>query len=926
MVSQKKSSNNYEKQLSVLRQTLQSLREEENEDTLIDITLSYLRAEFEYSFAWIGLYDRVTHRLRGRGGYTPVGDSPLLKQQFNLSPGDLLEQVVIQQRPLGVPDLQEEARAGEWRRAAQKFGVKGTVIFPVAHKNLCLGVVILGATLWGVSPHPEETTRLAMVLGELAAALYQLQEERQRQQIKRPDEPLLSLLNRLRSLPTLNARLEAVVQETHRFVAPTRTHIYWFEPERRYFWRRTSTRDNILMESQTNGFTAQEVNSFYQALTADQLVAIGEAHSSLKADITGRLMQLIKARSLLVAPILFQEELYGFLAVEGSEPRIWTEEEKQYVRGAGQLIALTAPLEGMEETVQHVRQDQALTAEVAQAIFSDADWQQTLKRASDRLSQRLQAERFLVLLYNRDQEVFDICYQTYPSSRRPLPSPLSPLNSVDCQMLERSLEAVGVENLEEDLKLMAWRELFLEAGLQSLMVCSTAVGRPLEGLVLVGYETARTWSRDDRNILRVVAQQVGIALHQWYLQRQADQQQRVNQTIQWGLTTMQQTLKLDSLERSAIQQIAQVLSAPMGALITWEPGRTTARVAAASIATPRFGLNPEANIAVHSDQLIQWALQSDGLLPLSIDDIANETRQWLNGSDIGQILAIALRTSPEHEPSGVVLVADRLDRFWLEQHLNALVSLVSQLAWSRRHLLLSDLLNQRREHLERLNWYKNRQIEEIYRILNSNVRRLNDLSDQKDPQSGMKYQQVLRQLGNLLTAIAPVVKQEQWQLHNETEAISLVTLLKHALERVDSLVKQRQIWSQIHNETNLNVGGDIAKVEFILYEVLTVACQRAPIGGRLDIWCRPLDAQWLEISITDNGIIEPRLLEEMNTGRPEDLLAPSALDQPPGLHLAICQALMRQVGGELNLYRLEDGRILSRLIMAIATNIIPRQR
>jgi len=98
---------------------------------------------------------------------------------------------------------------------------------------------------------------------------------------------------------------------------------------------------------------------------------------------------------------------------------------------------------------------------------------------------------------------------------------------------------------------------------------------------------------------------------------------------------------------------------------------------------------------------------------------------------------------------------------------------------------------------------------------------------------------------------------------------------------------------------------------------------RSPAGGRLDVWCRPLDARWLELSITDNGIIEPRLLAELQTGRPEDLLAPSILDTPPGLHLEICQSLMQQMGSELSLYQLEDGRILSRMLLPIALGLPP---
>ncbi|MBE9180765.1 GAF domain-containing protein [Oculatella sp. LEGE 06141] len=929
MGSQKEPST-YEKQLVALGRTLQALREEENSDALIEITLQYLQVEFNYALIWIGLYDRVEHRLAGKGGVAPSGDAIFLKQRFTLNPGDLLEQVVIQQRPIGVPDLREESRAGEWRRAAQKHQIQGTIIFPIRHKDRCLGVTLLGSLLWGTSPHSEEKARLSMLLGALAEALYQLESDWQRQQTKRPAEPLLVLLSKLRSLPTLKQRLEAIIDETHRFINPDRTNVYWFEAERRYFWRRLGNRDKTGSVGEANppasGIAVQEVSSFYQALAADQLVSIGEAHSSLKADITGRLMQQIQARSLLAAPVLFQNELLGFLAVEGSEARIWSEEEKNYVRGAAQLVALTAPLERMEETVQQIKLDQSLTAEITRAIYSEDDWNNTLKKCAQQICQRLRAERFLVLLYNNDQEAFEICYQTHPTGRRPITTALEKLNGIDWQMLERSTEAVGIENLEEDLKLMAWRQVFLDAGVRSLLVCSTATNHPLEGILVIGQESTRAWNRSERDILRVVSQQVGLILHQWHLQRENDQQHKVHQTIQWGLTTMQQTHDLERLQRSAMQHIAQVLQVPLATLITWQPGRKTARLETPVFSKKQFGVTSDITIPIYTDVLIQSALQADGLLPVSIDAISPETRQWLSGSDIGQILVMALRTAPEHEPTGVVLVADHLGRCWVERQLNAFGTLASQLAWCRRYLSLTDALTEQRKKLEQLNWYKQSRLEEIYRTLGNGVRRLNEVSHQKDAVSSMRFHQILRQFGNMLSGMAPILKHEQWQLHNEYETIPLASLLKRSLERVDSLIKQRQLWSQVHNDNSLNIGGDVIKIELVLYELLTAACRRSPASGRLDIWCRPLDTRWLELSITDNGVMEPRLIEELNTGRPDDLLAPSTLDQPPGLHLAICQLLMQQIGGEFSLYKLEDGRVLSRLVLPIAAGTPITQR
>lgn len=923
MVPQKEP-NNHDKQLVALGRALQTLREEENADVLIDTVIGYIQAEFDYILVWIGLYDRIEHRLIGKGGVIPTGETFQLRQRFSLNPGDLLEQVVIQQRPLAVPDLREELRAGEWRKIAQSCHAQGTVIFPIRYKDRCYGVALLGSVLWGASPKSEEKARLSMVLGGLGAALYQIEAEWQRQQIKRPDQPLLSLLTRLRSLTGLGARLEAVVEETHLFVKPARTNVYWFERERRYFWRRISNQQRTAGHSEANqaasGITVQEVSSFYQALVSDQVVAIGEAHSSLKADTTTRLMQQIRARSLLAAPILFQGELLGFLAVEGTEPRIWAEEEKGFVRGAAQLVALTAPLNEMEQTIEQIRLDQVLTAEIASAIYNEEDWKSTLKMSADQVCKRLRAERFLVLSYDKDLGRFEISYQTQPANRRPFATPLDALSDADWNLLKSSTTPIGIENLDGDLRLLAWRDRLLELGVRSLLLCNTSLGHAPEGLVVICHETPRTWDRIERDLVRVVSQQVGLILHQWQLQKQNDQQQKINQTIQWGLTTIQQTHQLEQLERSALQHITQVLQVPLAALVTWLPGHSNGRIITSGVANDRFALNTDAVVPVHTDSLVRWALENDELLALAIEDIPATTQKWLNGTGIGQVLVMAMRTSPEHEPTGMMLVADSADRRWSERHLSALGTLVSQIAWSRRYLALTEMLAKQRENLERLNWYKHRRLEDVYRPLATGVKRLSELGNPKDPLFGTRLQQIVRQMQDTLAPLPQFLQEEQWRLRLYPQPMPLISLLKRALERVDWLIKQRQLWSQVHNETNLTIGGDVVKIELVLHELLLSACQRSDAGGRIDLWCRQIDNRWFELSITDNGHIEPQLLNDLETGRTPDLLAPSLLDQPPGLHLLICQAMMNQIGGELHLYKLDDGRILSRLVLPLAVN------
>lgn len=950
-----------------LERVLQILREQEDVEILLETTLAYLQAELDYDVIWIGLYDRLDHRLFGKGGVAPHGDISFLKQRFNLNPGDLLEQVVIQLQPVEVPDLGKEKRAGDWRKVAQAFNIQGTILFPLRYKDRCYGVVLLGSQGEGRLT-PASRARLGMVFGSLAMTLYQMELNWQHQQTRRPDAPLLALISQLGTLRSLEQCLEAVVEETHKFIDPTRTNVYWFERERRYFWRRVSNRQISpalgLGDRPASGITVQDLGGFYQAMVAEQMVWIGESHSSLRSEVTGRLMQQIRARSLLAAPIILEGELLGFLAVEAIEPRIWQEDEKSYLRAAAQLVALVAPVSGIEERIRQTELDRELTAGVAQTIYSNTDWQTTLQPTAEKLCGRLSAEHFLLLLWEPELGRFEVVFQNQLPNRRVVTAPLAGMPATDQQLLAERGEALAIENWDDDRHLTTWRDALAEVGMRSLLVCSTTAqpipeetplttppATSLQGVVVVGHDAPRSWNRPERSLVEAVSRQLGLVLRQWQLQRQLEHQQSFYQSLQAGLALLQQAHSwqlsptsgeipsenspLHQLERQFTQHIAEALACPLVALVTWTSGRQGGRIAAFAASNPLFALNVDVVIPVQTDTLIQQALAAEGLLNMSLKDLPLSTKRWLRSPALVQVVVAVLRTAPEHEPTGVVVVGSSHAQGWPELSLDLLRILVAQLAWSRRYLMVQEMLEGQREELEWLNWYKQRRLEELYRTVGRGVKQLGELGvgqagsgrEQKDTLATLRYQQLLRQISNALASTNLLLKQEQWRLHTAQDVIPVASLLRRSLERVDPIVKQSQLQLQVFREGQsslpsgqvLSVRGDSLKLELVVYELLMTACRRSQPGGKIEIRCKPLDEKFLELSIEDNGVVEPQLIAELNRGMVPDILAPSTLDKPPGQHLIICQRLMRQMGGNYYIKLLENGIVASRLVLLLGT-------
>jgi len=907
----------YESQMAALSRVLKELRHSEDAQSAIRLTLDHLQQEFPYDLVWLGRYQADQHRLLTQGCRTAGHQS--MRTTFTITPGDLLEQVVVQQRPVVVVDFNAEVNAGAWRPVAQQHSLQSALLFPVKHQGQCVAVVVLGSTLWGLSPSLAERSHLAMVLGTLAATLHHLQQAEQQQRAKRADQPLLTLLGSLGSLDTREAQLKAIQQQVQQFIRPARTRLFWLEAEGNYFGQRLPPLNRSGTGTFSGRLAVDEMGNLHQILGHGQLVVVGDPGGAGRAAVPEPLMQGLKAQALMLSPILEQSELVGFITVESAKPRLWLEVEKQFLRGVGQLAGLILPAAAAQEAVDQMQIDQQLTAGVVQSIYGDGDWQRTLQTCGEQLLQRLQGLQFCVLLFNPSSGHYDLCFHRQSGRTGAVPVTWPCLDDVDWQLLERSSAPVAIDDLGQDFKLGAWRPQLQTMGAGALVVGNVAPGNAPEGIVLVTHGGPRHWSPAERALVEAVGRQIGVILHQWQLQRQMDQQGRVHESVQWGLQALQRSCSLPQLEQITVDQVAALLQVPAVALISWMPGDAMAKISRTLVQTADIVLDDTQGIPVKADVIINWALQTDGILPLTMADLPEDQPAWLAAPAQAKLLLVALRTAPGHHATGVLAVWGQPQRQWTDYHLEVLTLLAGQLAWCRRHLLQEILLLGQRNILEQLNWYKTHRLADFQRQLQVAVERLDRLAAEAPAAEAEQWQRSLQPCHDLLSHLPPLLDQECWRLEHSVQTAPLVSLLTHLLEHTTPLVQERQLWVKVHSDTNGVVRGSIGKIECVLHELLTLACERSAPGGRIDIWCRPTAHRgWLEFSITDHGDVPADVLAALQQDRPLDWLAPSPLDAPPGLNLAICQGLMTELGSHLRVSRLDDGRVYTSVLLAVA--------
>ncbi|WP_042491060.1 GAF domain-containing protein [Anabaena sp. PCC 7108] len=936
-----------EQQILLLFQVLQKLREEDNVDVLIKTTITYLQEQFDYQLIWIAVYNQANKTLYGKGGITPDGDTSYLQRAVVLNPGNLLESAVTELRPVGIANLQQESRAPEWQEVAIKYKIQGAIILPIRYKDRCLGLVLIASRRWGYLLSGEARARLLIVLGELGVILNYKDNTWQQQQSPNTTEQLLKLLENLRSLSNFNKKLETAVNATHKFISPSRTNIYWFEREKHYFWCRMSSQlvsmsSSLRTQPASAGITVQELGDAYLSLVVNEVVWISESSSSLKSNLPDKLLQRLGVRSLLAAPIIWQKDLLGFVAVENTKAQVWTQADKNFVQGAAGLLSLVTRTDDIENSTRQIQQDHQLTKQITQAIYQEQDLPEILYPCAKIIIERLAATQFLLLQYQPNQNTYQVLYQSAVKNRRTWKLNLTALPEVDLQMLHNATQALEIENLDADLPWFSWRSQLLENGVRSLLICNCIPSHTPQILLVITHETHRSWTTQEKELLWFLSQQIGIIIRNWQLRIIKQQQEKISQTFKQYPSILMQA-ESGTIETTALKYIATVLECPLAIILSWSPGQEWATIIPGVMTDNQFEIVANTPISIERDVLIELALAHNSYVIFKAYDLPAATRQWLTISDRGQILVMALRTTADSQPIGIVLLADYAEKTWSDINLSVAATLVSQLAWWQNQQQIIQSLESSSEGLRELNWYKHRRLEEVRRMLTQTLTKIHDLGIPGNELTQMRYKLLLRQLDYITNSMTGVIKQEQWQLHISWETMSISSLLKRAIERVDTLVKQQQMWIGVHgltqpteqvtaakssslsgepitasNSSPLATSGDIVKIEFVVHELLLAACKRSPIGERIDIWCNQLDERSLELSITDHGFIDPHLLAELSQNGNKNILGSLNLNQPPGLHLLICKNLIQQLGGELQIYQLPDHRVVSRLVLPLA--------
>ncbi|MCG9893233.1 MAG: GAF domain-containing protein [Thermosynechococcaceae cyanobacterium MS004] len=931
----------YEKRLVSLQQCLQQVQKQQSTAEIGKVVLPFLKASFPFELVWLAHYDAQSQTLNGIDGSLPKekDQAALVANQAVLA-GDLFDQALMTGRNQDIISLDQESRVGHWQAIAQRQGIQGAAIFPIRYRHQALGILMVGTTLWGGHSRPEELAELKMLTGAIGAALYTLG-DRATQAAEALPQRMVETLNAILGAKTFEDRLKRVLASLHKSLQPSRTCLYWFDHEEQSCrlqevqsgsaTRRVSASKPVSLE-----VPLQQISAFYQATLQQQMIAISDVEGVIQSfNAPTRLMSLTQSRAWLSAPILDRRKLVGVLAVECGQPRLWSEADKQQILMMAQLMGQSfgadpdsAPLWLGGQT--HLP---SLLNALKEAEEDAAHWEKTLEQCLEQVGLQFTVRWAAIFHHDPEEHVFDCRAQFCQRKKQPLPSQLPDVSTVDAKLLSRLSQPLAVPSLAEDLRFLPWRSLFAAVGMQSYLLVRMGQQTGLGEFLVLGADLPRTWTDYEQEAIPPIAQAIAQAIVRRNQEVYAQQQQQVMTLLTQGLGRLQQTQQVQPLFEIAVDAMTEFLGAECTLILRCSPEDSTATLAG-MLNHSTLQIEPTAEIPWQMDSLLQTLLSVTALkgktsfpgvaqLRGTAADLAANSN-WLQGAGFLEVLCVPLQAHPDLPFLGMVLAINTRRKGWSALQREGLQLLTRELAIQVRGQETIRQIAHQCETLECLNWYKQRQLEQLTQLWTSQTSAFQGLLASQETAGAAlgslkgRPQNPIVQLNKAFMALDNMLKTELWELQLEGDVVPIATLLRRSLERIEPIVSSRQLWTQVHNLTpSVSVKMPSQKLESMLTELLLASCYRTKIGDRIDIWCRALPDNLSEVSITDHGRLNPKLVMDLAQYRHTRKTTPT-LNSPPGLHFKVCQTLVERLGGRLELAQLEDGRSLSRLILPTA--------
>lgn len=304
--------------------------------------------------------------------------------------------------------------------------------------------------------------------------------------------------------------------------------------------------------------------SHHEAYLRGQVNAVDDLYG---ADLDDLVLNQLKAKSIrasLIAPIVAQQKLMGFLIVhQCTLSRRWSESDIKILSQAATQVGTSLDQAFALQQQENATLQAKILNDLSSRLGSFNDIEEILESVVDDAREALKADR--VLVFRVDQQLKGTAIA---ESGDPRWKSLSGKSLQDCGLDERYVKQAQrgkttILNRLADAGLTSLQLEHLEmAQVRSLMIAPITIEKRLFGLMVVhSCQTARQWQDVENNLLRQINNQVSFALERINLidQRQltAERAQRLSDIS----ARLQESLEVSEILSAAVEETRDILDA-----------------------------------------------------------------------------------------------------------------------------------------------------------------------------------------------------------------------------------------------------------------------------------------------------------------------------------------------------------------------------
>ncbi|HEY9596308.1 MAG TPA: GAF domain-containing protein, partial [Cyanophyceae cyanobacterium] len=468
------------------------------------------------------------------------------------------------------------------------FQVRANLVVPIVHEQRLWGLLVAQQCSETRQWQSLEIDLLKSLATQVAIAIQQSElyqqaqtEILQRQQVEEAlqqqfqrEHLVAAIAQRIRQSLNLEQILERTVTEVRQVLQTDRVIIFRFQPD----WS-----GKVVVESVNAHWSSilGEIihdpcfkDSYIAPYQQGRIKAIEDIHTANLSQCHIDLLTRFQVRANLVVPILHKDQLWGLLIVHHcSEPRQWQSCEMDLLKSLASQAAIAIQQSQLYTQAQsQAKREQALN-QVTQAIRSSLDLKTIFSTATREIVELLQLDRAKIVQYLPERKVWVHVSEYYKAPEFPITvgQEIPDENNEIAQRLKQ-LEIVKIDDtntIESEIN----KDL-AKAFPGAWLLVPLHFGSSVWGSITLVKETIPYyWQDAEVELIRAIADQVAIAIHQSQLYAQARYHLLREQALNLLTQAIRRSLDLETIFSTATHEIGQLLQVDHVHIVQYLPNR-----------------------------------------------------------------------------------------------------------------------------------------------------------------------------------------------------------------------------------------------------------------------------------------------------------------------------------------------------------------